>query len=241
MRILDIDMDYFLKDISSMSPEERLEEDYIEKWTEEEIINFFEKNLGLDKNYKIPGCIIKTHDEAITFLDKLIEKEALKVPFEIIHIDSHSDLGLNLIPDSMKCVTPDTDIGKYMEMMKVEKNERKRMAISYKLYHEGNYLLYAIAFGWLSKLTYCTNPTYTSLDFPEGIIQNEELAQEKNKFCSFLQLDDIKIPFRFIKTLEDIQPFGKYDFIIFSQSPKYTPASLDFALNIAKNYINVIY
>ncbi len=241
MRILDIDMDYFLKDISQMSPDERLVEDYIEKWTKEEKINFFEKNLRLDKSHKIPGCIIKTHDEAITFLDKLIEKKTLIVPFEIIHIDSHSDLSISLIPDSYKYVNSNTSLGKYIEMMKLEKQERKQYAIKNKIYNESNFLLYTIIFGWISKLTYCANPAYTSLDFPIGIIRNEELTQEKNKFCSFLQLDDIKIPFRFIKTLEDIQPFGKYDFVIFSQSPKYTPASLDFALNIAQNYINVIY
>ena len=36
MRILDIDMDYFLKDIPSECPNGRLEEEYIETWKEQE-------------------------------------------------------------------------------------------------------------------------------------------------------------------------------------------------------------
>lgn len=58
MRILDLDMDYFMKcDVHSSSElyEDRLDEkEYGDKvWSEQEVRNFLENNLGLSKKQKI--------------------------------------------------------------------------------------------------------------------------------------------------------------------------------------------
>lgn len=66
MRVLDLDMDYFMTEIASttFSCEERLDEEYYgdSVWTEEEVRQFLEQNLGLSKNHKIPGRMVTGHN-----------------------------------------------------------------------------------------------------------------------------------------------------------------------------------
>lgn len=69
-------MDYFMTEIAStpFSCEERLDEEYYgdSVWTEEEVRQFLEQNLGLSKNHKIPGRIVTGHIEALIFWKELI-------------------------------------------------------------------------------------------------------------------------------------------------------------------------
>ena len=98
MRVLDLDMDYFMTEIASItfSCEERLDEEYYgdSVWTEEEVRQFLEQNLGLSKNRKIPGRIVTGHIEALIFWKELINSKMLSDPFDVVHVDSHADLGL---------------------------------------------------------------------------------------------------------------------------------------------------
>ena len=59
MRVLDLDMDYFMTKIANtpFSCKARLtEEDYGNSvWSEEEVRQFLEQNLGLSKKHKIHG------------------------------------------------------------------------------------------------------------------------------------------------------------------------------------------
>ena len=244
MRILDIDMDYFLKDIPSECPNGRLEEEYIETWKEQEVIQFLEKNLGLSKKHRIPGCIIEKHNKAINFWDDLIAKNKLKIPFEVIHIDSHSDLSPNIMAYGLRYYREDSRLGHYWKTIETKKEDREKLAIMNNYPTEGDYLLYAIAFGWIKHLIYYTNPSYVCPDYPDEIfveLNGDEDA--KDNFCSVIQLkeDEKMIPFNFNKRIESIKPFGKYDFIVFAQSPNYTPESLDFVIDIMKEYIEVIF
>ena len=75
MKVLDLDMDYFMTEIAStpFSCEERLDEEYYgdSVWTEEEVRQFLEQNLRLSKNHKIPGRIVTGHNEALIFWKEL--------------------------------------------------------------------------------------------------------------------------------------------------------------------------
>ena len=96
MKILDIDMDYFLEDVPHFIPEDctdRISEDF-KTWNKEKIIDFIENRLKLSKNNKIKGKIVQHHHEALYYWKNLIDSGLLKVPFEVIHVDSHADLGL---------------------------------------------------------------------------------------------------------------------------------------------------
>ena len=99
MRVLDLDMDYFMKSVATFigeSETDRLPEDdygdYV--WTEREVRDFLENNLGLSKGNKIRGRVVAGHNESLFFWRELIEKGELSTPFDVIHVDSHADLGL---------------------------------------------------------------------------------------------------------------------------------------------------
>lgn len=91
-------MDYFMESIANtpFSISERLsEEDYGDSvWPECRVRAFLEQNLGLSKSKKIPGRIVVGHNESLFFWEELIAKEMLTEPFEVVHVDSHADLGL---------------------------------------------------------------------------------------------------------------------------------------------------
>ena len=93
MKVLDIDMDFFLNEKTNKF-ENRADPDYIFPWKKTDIINFLENNLGLKKSKKIKGRIIQKHNESFYFWREQINDGYLKIPFEIVHVDSHMDLGL---------------------------------------------------------------------------------------------------------------------------------------------------
>mgnify|MGYP000117217547 FL=1 len=60
MRIVDIDMDYFLKEIPIIISEnntDRLPDEDYQVWSKDEVIDFLENKLGLSKETKIKGKI----------------------------------------------------------------------------------------------------------------------------------------------------------------------------------------
>ena len=92
MKILDIDMDYFLDHPINgrlHSSNERVEdiECVNSVWREERVRAFFENNLDLSENRKLKGRIVKGHDDALYFWKELIDKKQLVAPFSVVHVD----------------------------------------------------------------------------------------------------------------------------------------------------------
>ena len=81
MKVLDLDMDYFMTEIAStpFSCEERLDEEYYgdSVWTEEEVRQFLEQNLRLSENHNIKGRIVTGHNEVSFLHFRLIQEEKL--------------------------------------------------------------------------------------------------------------------------------------------------------------------
>ena len=74
LKILDIDMDYFLKEIPIMISEnstDRVSDEIYQVWDREEIICFLEKRLGLSKDKKIKGRVVTHHNEALFYLERV--------------------------------------------------------------------------------------------------------------------------------------------------------------------------
>ena len=93
MKVLDIDMDFFLNE-KTFFESPRASSDFYYPWKKCDVINFLEKRLGLNKNNKVKGRICIKHQGSFYFWKEQIENKTLKIPFEVIHIDSHMDLGL---------------------------------------------------------------------------------------------------------------------------------------------------
>lgn len=268
MKILDIDMDYFLNcdiHIGSDDSIERLsEEDYgNEVWSEAEVRNFLESNLGLSKSHKIPGRIVVGHNESLFFWQELISEGKLITPFEVIHVDTHADLGLGYASWGYIC----------KELLDYPVKERPYHAVysfNGKEMREGigDYLLFAIAYRMISSLTYCGNPHRECSDYILNTLKNFEekiVLPGGNPVRNTIQLLGIKqefpknnanrdvkqrfidnslkepeVPLLIIPRVEDVQYNGNFDFAVLAQSPNYTPASADFIMEVFKDYIEEI-
>lgn len=266
MIVLDLDMDYFMEDIADTpfySTERLSEEEYGScVWAKERVINFLENNLGLSKIRKIPGRIVKDHDESLYFWEELISKGQLKDPFEVVHVDSHADLGLG---------TPTSSF--LQEGILLQPIETRRIIRDYKFNDEtkkiniGDYLLWGIAYRMISKIIYCANPNGdkndycwdTLKDFEENLIWDEPVSNyiqlkynntyklpkyDSSKVYIQKYLDScIKEPeveLKIIPTVEGVNFDGNFDCAVLAQSPNYTPESADFIMELFREYIEEI-
>lgn len=265
MRVLDLDMDYFMRtvvtDIDEFETERLSEEDYGDcVWTEREVRNFLERNLGLSRNHKITGRVVTGHNESLFYWRDLIQKTKLSVPFDVIHVDSHADLGCGSL--SWKHILD------YLLFYPVEERSQhpKYFDSSGRMRCEGigDYLLFAVAYRWISSITYCGNPNgecndyllETLKDFKEEynynkpvqntiqLLYNPEMPIPTHADSEFVKQQYIsksrkepEVPFLIIPTIEDVQFRGDFDFAVLAQSPNYTPASADFIMDVFREYI----
>lgn len=265
MKVLDLDMDYFMKSVATFinesEPERLPEEDYGDSvWSEREVRNFLEGNLGLSKQNRIRGRVVAGHNESLFFWRELIEKGDLSTPFDVFHVDSHADLGLGY--------SSWTHILDYLLYYPVEERSQhpRYFDTSGHLRSEGigDYLLFAVAYRWISSIVYCGNPhgecndylLDTLKDFKEEPIWDKPVQNTiqllYNPDMPFPQYNDTEyvkrqyirnsrkeheVPFLIIPTIEDVHFDGNYDFAVLAQSPNYTPASADFIMDIFREYI----
>ena len=266
MKVLDLDMDYFMNSVATgidESIEARLDEtDYGESvWNPEKVREFLEKNLGLSTQRRIKGRIVKGHNEALLFWKELLSTKDLTAPFEVVHVDSHADLGLGysswLYIFNKLLRYPVEERPNYCAH-KDNNGDTKKEGI-------GDYLLFAIAYRWISKLTYCSNPKGDNCDFLFEIIKNFEYVlvwddpvdttiqllynEQGNEIPRFddpeidkknyisRSVKEPEVPFRIIPTIEAVEYNGDFDYISLAQSPNYTPESADFIMDIFKEYI----
>ena len=268
MKILDLDLDYFLEvrhsGINDKIKERCAEEQYGDSvWSEERVRSFFKKNLGLSKRRKIKGRVIKDHNEAIIFWKELIQKGYLTIPFEVIHVDAHGDLGVGSA--SWKYILKELLTYPVLERPK----HNKYRGCSGEIREEGinDYLLFAIAYQWISQLTFCVNSEEGKYDYLNEILKDFTMQEVRNKPTeNIIQLvsnplfriperddsDEYKskylstgikepeVPMLVIPTIDDVKYNGDFDFAVLAKSPNYTPESADFVIDIFKEYIKVI-
>ncbi len=264
MKVLDLDMDYFMDSIAtdiSFTTSTRLSEaDYGDAvWSADKVRLFLEHNLGLSKDNKLPGRIVVGHDEALYFWEELLAAGKLEDPFEVIHVDSHADLGLG-------CHSSDF-LNSAMITFPIETRRRIRdyeYNGKIETINIGDYLLWGIAYKMISKITYCANPNGekndycwdTLKDFQENEIWDEPVSNyiqltfnrkmecptfesSEQEIREYLEgsIKDPEVELRIIPTVEAVKFNGDFDFVVMAQSPNYTPASADFIMDIFREYI----
>uniref|UniRef100_A9AA45 Uncharacterized protein n=1 Tax=Methanococcus maripaludis (strain C6 / ATCC BAA-1332) TaxID=444158 RepID=A9AA45_METM6 len=237
MRILDIDLDFFLNKIMYFPKKKRPNEQEYIPWDKDQFIEFLENNCNLSKNNKTPGRIVKKHHKAFYFWRELIEKNKLEVPFEVIHIDAHADLGLG------------DDAYVYI-MEELLKNPVEKRTDPEKIY-EGNYLVFAIANRWIKNITYVHHPEaqedrmqvhFKGYDVNSGYIQLKQVKKilPFDILASEILCLEPEVPFNLISGKDYLEE-GNFDYVVFSISPKYTPKTTDkLLLPIVKEYIEEI-
>lgn len=268
MIILDLDMDYFMNKVAhniNEKSQNRLDETLYRKyvWEKERVISFLERNLGLSKDKKVKGRIVHGHNEALLFWRELINKKELSVPFDVIHIDSHADLGLGYL--SWMYIL--NELISFPVKERPAHNEYAGNDGTVSAEGIGDYLLFAVAYRWIANLTYCANPCgnkddyvlYTLKYYEEEYCSNEPVINTiqlvKNDFMDRPDCNEIKkikqffdtanikepeVPLKIVPKVEQISYNGDFDYAVLAQSPNYTPQSADYIMEIFRDYIEEI-
>lgn len=244
-RILDIDLDFFLNKVSNARDDgKRLEKKKFYPWGKKTIKSFLENRCLLRRDSPIPGRIIKHHHKAFFFWRELILSKKISIPFELIRIDAHSDLG---VADWGWIQVTSELLHKPIED-RIYPDESLLLGIN-----EANYLAFVLACRWVKKLTFIIHPTwqedlikvyFKDFNIKSGFIQlnkfekNELLEKGFDAEPSSTDLEP-EIPVEFIPLIEyrSKQPFT---LLTLSQSKSYTPKTSDKLIKVIKSYFKKI-
>lgn len=231
MKVLDLDMDFFLTGPCPLAPlGSRPDEHSAQPYPDEEVIRFLEQQCGLSRERPVPGAIFDTHDKALDFWAARIAEGSLSTPFEVVHVDTHSDLafgppGLQYVLNVVLTRAPAmrAQIDAYRSAVELD---------------EANYLLFALAFRWISRLTYVANPK-SHQDVRPQLLNGQgdiHLVSPVAQLLGNRYGSEPVVPFRRIDDYRTFSDAG-FDFVTMAQSPRYAPASADRIMALLRPYI----
>ena len=231
MRVLDLDMDFFLSDPCPLaSLGERPDESCAEVWSDEEVIRFLEEQCGLSRAHPVPGAIFDTHDKVLDFWAARLNEGKLSTPFEVVHVDTHSDLAFG--PPGTNFVL-NVVLSRMPEQRAAIDAYRKAVELD-----EANYLLFALAFRWIDRLAYVRNPK-SHQDIPRHLLDGEGNIHLCSFISRMMESRNGKEPVIPFDVYDDYRTFRQhgYDFVTMAQSPRYAPQSADRIIEIMRRYI----
>ena len=237
MKVLDLDMDFFLSDACPLAPlGERPSENCAQPYTDEQVIAFLEEQCGLSREHPVPGLIFDTHDKALDFWRTRMREGVLDAPFDVVHVDTHSDLAFG---------PPGTD---FVLKAVLTRNPKSREALEAyragKKLDEANYLLFALAFRWISSLENVRNPSSLP-DIPKEIlVPGKADSIQLSSFTAALSLGingkEPVIPFNVYEDYNGFKADEKYDFMSVAISPRYSPKEADVLLPVFEEYMTLV-
>ena len=234
MRILDLDLDFFLDGVAHDLPYDAPRLDPIDypPWERDAAIAFLEQNCMLTS--KLPGFVVERHGQLFPRWRDAIEEGKLVLPFEVTHVDAHADLGLG-----------DHGYVYFMtELLFAPVEERRFPMIGEGGMDDGNWLNFAIACRWLSDLLYVFNRETDTpgdllgyvLEGFDGDAEHIQLAALNDTEIKKLwfrpekwpvpQRLEPKVPFKALpwKSFQASEP---YDVVCLARSPAFTPVESD--------------
>ncbi len=236
MRVLDIDLDFFLADCCPLAAlGARPAFTGHAPWEPAAVERFLEVQCGLDKARPVEGAVFSTHDGALLYWRDRILEGRLTVPFTVTHIDAHSDLGIG-------APGPGYVLQSVLCRPAGERPEPERYREIHQL-DEANYLLFALAFRWVERLENVRNSN-SRKDMPEGFVTTNAAGQTQMRLCSFASrlLEAKNGPEPVISYTQYDDPAGfytaqPYDFITLACSPRYAPEAADALIPVIAQYI----
>jgi hypothetical protein len=233
MRLLDIDLDFFVEGTAhwKSSDSERLDGDDFPPWRLEDAMNFLERQCGLAG--KLPGFVVEHHGALFDLWRDAIQSGVIRPPLAVTHVDAHADLGLG-------------DAG-YIYLLTTLVNlpleERANPQRGDEGLGDGNYLAFAIANRWLDDLTYVFNtdddrpgdlmiPVLENFDRDSHHIQLEPRTREeidqglRDTLPPLEELHEPRVPLTFVPWKEFRAP-ASFDVVCLARSPAYTPPAAD--------------
>lgn len=143
--VLDLDLDVFSQDaVSWPRPGTRPSEERHRCASPLDVRRFLEQRCLLTYRTKLPGAEFRDHDEAFSIWKRWIDNGTIVAPFEVVHVDAHADMGMG---DSGYLYLMD-------ELLALPLEERGTPRRGHDAMNAGNYLMFAIANRWISRLTY---------------------------------------------------------------------------------------
>jgi hypothetical protein len=222
MRVLDLDLDIFLNEVAyhRSAKDGRLDSTRYSAWSREAVESFLKEQCRLDPGRPIRGRVVTDHSEEFPFWRGLVESGDLAVPFEVVHVDAHSDLGCG---DS-GYVYLMTDI------LNRDVDERRHPDIGRTKMNSGNFLAFALACRRIDILTFVPHPDahadlfewyFQHGDSRSGIIQLKAVPPELPQGDPFwlmatpnMEPTEPDIPFRLV-ALQNFTAEGSFDFVPF--------------------------
>lgn len=237
MRVLDLDLDFFLASCCPLA--EKGERPALlghEPWEADAVTDYLITHCGLSADRPVKGRIYETHDGSLRFWKERIDDGSLTVPFSVVHIDAHSDLGIGY-PGAeaiLNGVLP----------VRTDKRAELDRYYSRRQLDEANYLLYALAFRWVDRLInvrnrdsrpdlpkLLTDPAHPGeLCLKTFISALMEGVNGKEPPVPYTVYDD---PAAYVET----EPF---DFVTLALSPRYAPREADALIGVIRPFIRII-
>jgi hypothetical protein len=145
--ILDLDLDFFVWPPFRHEPEsQRLPASECRHLASRtQVRAFMEGKCCLSTQEPLPGYEAEAHVNAFKVWARWIEDNRLSVPFDVVHVDAHSDLGSG---ENQSCWFIER------ELLALPVDERGHPIFGPDHLNSGNYLLGAIANRWIAHLTY---------------------------------------------------------------------------------------
>jgi len=232
MRFLDLDLDFFLSGNAYRGwfGDERPGPEY-RPWSPCRVRHFLEKRCGLSGNAPVQGRTLERHDGVIEFWRMLIESGEICAPFDVVHIDAHPDLWAGG--------------GVYLAsgFFHVDRG-RLRAVLDRKYIHEGNYLTFAIANGWISSLLWIhlrprqKRPPQWDADARSGLLHFEKKTGSNAGGPDPPQYKSA-VSFKSMPW-HKFRADTPFDYIAFSKSPEFTPPESDRLIPVIEEYIRQI-
>jgi len=232
MRVLDIDLDFFLDEVAHWINADagRLDAADYPPWTTEKTLRFLETQCKLTR--KVPGVAVERHGDVFARWRDAIDRGVLEPPFSVTHVDAHADLGLG-------------DAGYiYLltELVFDPPDARRFPRVGHEGFTDGNWLSFAVACRWISDLVYVFNtdderPNDLMVCVMEGFntradnIQLAGLTREQLDNALYQRAWEAehlepKVPFEAVPWARFESP-GPPDFISLARSPGFTPSESD--------------
>lgn len=231
MRVLDIDLDFFLTDTCPFAEEGARPDDSCASPYDEAVVRrFLEENLLLSKQNPLPGRIFSTHDGAAFFWKELVEAGRLTTPFTVTHVDAHTDLGI---------AQKNYPYIKYNVLGRpVEKRADFEGFRALGQINEANYLAFVIANRWIDRLENLRNPM-SKPDFPQPMRSPGGIRLE-SAFPMMFEArygQEPEVEYAVFPDGLSYRAEKPFDFVSLALSPRYTPARADFLADVIREYI----
>ncbi len=195
--------------------------------------------LGLDPKNPIPGLFFEHHRDSYYHWRDLIGRQLLKVPFDVIHVDAHSDLGNG------------GSVHKLFEVWAYEPDKLGKDPHA----NSANYLAFALVNGWVRALVNVRRKDSPDdvFDFLFKGFDSSSRVLEMKQFAPGEVVRTTLNVFRNAKyvpigetlyaetVLEDWKGIPRRpDFIFAARSPAFTPVEIDAHVEFVKSCIKTI-